>query len=133
MTRMTRTVLNRAVQMMRDDGRDGITLYEDYSGRGMYGRRTSGFVGPLSVLLEIGPYLMHAWVAQTIETEGAGGADPLDIDELMERARDQVREMLPNTWDSMARDMIVYWSRGIQEDTDERLSLRDDEEEDDGW
>lgn len=76
------TLAALAVQLMQDDGIDA-SIYEDYSGRGMYGATTTGIVSPDAFTAAM--YLGIAW-AQT----------------------DDCAEMPTLRSDNMAMDTIIY-------------------------
>ncbi len=74
-----------------------VTLYEEYSGRGMYGKTTAGVVGRLNEIIAC-----IAQAAVRIAWLEEPEYDP-------QTSNDFVSDMKKLSWDSMGRsDMIVY-------------------------
>ena len=80
-------------------------IYEDYSGRGMYGKTTTGIVCDAGKSAMIG-YAYAVAVVQTMEDEDDGTVDAFNIEhELCDWDRVQC---IPTRCDNMGLQMIYY-------------------------
>lgn len=104
---------------------DMSAFRNDYSGRGMYGRKCIGITGTMADCQRVIAAVIGQMTQELFDTA-------IDCDEGEENAayalNDSVQEaidkLLDFSWDSMGFDVIVYWPR-IEPLTDDELSEDD--------
>ena len=89
-----------AVMYLQDIGHVEATLFEDYSGREMYGETTVGIVAPTNLGAMLGWAITYA--VDTLLGEDAD--DPAHYLNVLDCAMD----MLPKRTDSLGTDTIYY-------------------------
>jgi hypothetical protein len=92
-----------------------VNFYNNYSGRGMYGRNCVGITGALSACMRVIAEVIKQ--AHYYAQDGEDGSDPTDFNKVVDT-------LLNYSQDSMGYDVIVYWERlsAIEEEEQEESS-----------
>jgi hypothetical protein len=90
----TLKIFETAVEMMNECGHDA-EVYENYSGRSMYGKTTTGIVSDAA-----GPVISYFIITAALEIY----EDELENYQIM----DEVFEIIPKRYDSMGLSTIYY-------------------------
>lgn len=94
---------------------DGIEFYNNYSGRGMYGRKCVGVVGERDQIMEMLSELINelideaVYAARVSEASSSKEEEIEAADHLCAEVQAAVRTLLNSGQDSMGIDVIVYW------------------------
>ena len=96
------------------DSSGEVTFHNDYSGRGMYGRRCVGIAGnKTSCQLVIAQVIKDlGWRVSRVSKESIDpdySATPEDLDETMEKFEQNVEHLLQYSSDDLGLHSIVYW------------------------
>jgi hypothetical protein len=90
--------MQRIAELVKDavdnTGDEGVSFYNGYSGRGMYGRKCIGVVGSEKGCMQV--------VAEVLKQAHSDPSSDLEFDTVADTLLDYDR-------DSMGRDIIMYW------------------------
>ena len=88
-----------------------VEFRESYSGRGMYGRECVGIVGMMDDCFAVIAHVQTALTQELFDTaiDAADGEENAAYD-LNDKVQEMQRSLMRISYDSMGRDVIVYWT-----------------------